>query len=53
MITGVATDSLDAMVDVRVIGPGEQTTTLGSVIDTGFTGYLTLPRPIIEALGMP
>ncbi len=52
MITGIVTDSMDAIVEVRVVGEATQGTTVAAVIDTGFNGYLTLPRPVIQSLGL-
>lgn len=46
----VQNDNLILPVPVRV--PGQPPLTLEFVIDTGFTGYLTLPEAAVNALGL-
>lgn len=53
MITGVVTAAREAVLPVHVQGPGGQTLVVDAVLDTGFTGYLTLPMAVIAALGLP
>jgi clan AA aspartic protease len=51
MISG-AVNTKEASVPLKVIGPrGERH--IQAVVDTGFTGNLTLPRRLISRLGLP
>lgn len=54
-VTGVVNARREAVLRVRVLGAGEQETTLEveAVLDTGFTGHLALPGAIIEELSLP
>lgn len=52
MMTGTVNATREAVVILRVRGPGEQEQDIRAVIDTGFTGFLTLPPSIITALGL-
>jgi clan AA aspartic protease len=53
VILGETSDGLEILVTLTVIdrhgGPHE----LPAILDTGFTGHLTLPPEIIEALALP
>jgi len=51
MITGIVTPKLQALLHVRLRG-NLSTQEVEVVIDTGFTGYLTLPLEIIQRLGL-
>ena len=53
MIVGSVSPQLDATIPLRVIGPGGTVATLVAVVDTGFTGELTLPPAVIAGLGLP
>lgn len=53
MITGVVTAEREAVIGLKVQGPSGQTQKIQAVIDTGFTGWLTLPPSLIAALGCP
>lgn len=52
MIIGVVTSYREAMITLRVEGSDGQRRNISPVIDTGFTGYLTLPSSVISALGL-
>ena len=52
MITGVVTASREAVVQVMVRGAHSPDVPVDAVIDTGFTGFLTLPPPLITMLGL-
>ena len=43
----------EAVVTLAVRGPAGQTTEIDAVIDTGFTGVLTLPPALVSELGLP
>jgi len=51
MVGHLNTDGEPAL-PVHIVGPAE-TLEIEAVVDTGFNGELTLPRPQIEALGLP
>ena len=49
MITGKITVHQEAVIELEVVGLN-QTERIEAVIDTGFTGYLTLPSTLINRL---
>ncbi len=53
MITGVVNASQEAVIRLKVRGPNGQEYELDAIIDTGFTGFLTLPAAVIASLGFP
>jgi len=52
MITGAVNTNREATVRLLVRGPDRQEETIEAVVDTGFTGYLTLPSSLISFLGL-
>jgi clan AA aspartic protease len=52
VITGVVNTKREAIIQVVVRGPNGQEREIEAVIDTGFTGFLTLPFSLIVALGL-
>ncbi len=50
MITGIVTDTHEAVISITVRGAGGDEQTVPAVIDTGFDGWLSLPPTIIAAL---
>lgn len=50
MITGVVDANLEARVRLAVRGDHESSIEVDAIIDTGFTGFLTLPQTTIESL---
>jgi len=52
MITGIVTAYRQAIIRLTVRGPEGQEQEIEAVIDTGFDGSLTLPPPLIAALGL-
>jgi clan AA aspartic protease len=52
MITGVVNANHEAIIRFVVTGPSGQQQDIQAIIDTGFTGFLTLPPASIAALGL-
>lgn len=52
MTTGQVTGDLEAVVRVMVVGSDERQEFVDAVLDTGFTGSLTLPPSRVAALGL-
>lgn len=52
MIRGAVDPRLEAVVRLRVRGPGGAEADVDAVIDTGFTSALTLPPAVAAALGL-
>lgn len=50
MITGLVNTRRQALIQITIAGPTGQHRTLYAAIDTGFTGWLTLPINIIDEL---
>ncbi len=53
MITGVVNANREATIRLVVIDPSGQQQEIEAIIDTGFTGFLTLPAVLIAALRLP
>ena len=53
MITGIITVAREAVIRLVVRGPSYHEVTVDAVIDTGFTGWLTLPPALVGTLGLP
>jgi predicted aspartyl protease len=50
----VANDGSEALLSVEVLSQvGASSLRVEAVVDTGFTGHLTLPSATVEALGLP
>lgn len=52
MIRGTVNPRLEAVIPMRVRGPGGAEMDFSAVIDTGFTSSLTLPSAAVTALGL-
>ena len=52
MIQGIVNAALEAVVTLTVQGPTGQSREIEAVIDTGFSGFLTLPTAIVRELGL-
>ena len=52
MILGNVNASHEAVVRLRVRGPGEVEADIDAIVDSGFTSSLTLPAPMVTALGL-
>ncbi|MBI3301976.1 MAG: clan AA aspartic protease [Deltaproteobacteria bacterium] len=51
MITGVVNADREATIRLVAIGPNGQQQEIEAIVDTGFTGFLTLPTALVAALG--
>ena len=47
MIEGVVNSAYEAVIPLSLQGPAGQTQQVEAVIDTGFTGFLTLPPSLV------
>lgn len=52
MIQGVVNSRLEAVVQIRLRGPGHSGLDLDAIVDSGFNGSLALPNSTIVALGL-
>ena len=52
MITGKIVDNQEATIELEIVSVN-YTEKIEALIDTGFTGELTLPSDLIERLGLP
>ena len=53
MIEGVVNDAYEAVVALSLQGPTGQVQDIEAVIDTGYSGFLTLPTTLVTELGLP
>ena len=53
MIQGVVNGRLEAVVRLRVRGPGGVESDVDVIVDSGCTAALTLPRVVVAALNLP
>ena len=53
MIQGAVNDAYEAVVAISLQGPEGQTQDIEAVIDTGYSGFLTLPTALVTELGLP
>jgi predicted aspartyl protease len=53
MIHGVVNRNCEATIALVVGNENRQTKLIDAVIDTGYTGFLSLPREIIVTLNLP
>jgi clan AA aspartic protease len=52
MITGSVNENREATIRLLVRGAQGQEQEIEAIIDTGFTGFLSLPSPLIASLGL-
>ena len=52
MIRGVVNVRREAIVPLRMRGPGGDELTLDGIVDSGFTAALALPTAVVAALGL-
>ncbi len=53
MIEGVVNAAYEAVVTIRLRGPEGQVRDIEAVVDTGYSGFLTLPTVLVAELGLP
>lgn len=53
MISGEINADLEAIVELALVDSGGARHTFSAMINTGFTGWLTLPLSLIRAIGLP
>jgi clan AA aspartic protease len=53
MIVGAMNAQREAIVRLVVVGPGGQERQIEAILDTGYTGSLTLPSAVVSDLGLP
>ena len=53
MIQGVVNDAHEAVVTLSLRGPTGRVRDIEAVIDTGYTGFLTLPTTLVTEIGLP
>ncbi len=53
MLIGQITAENQAVVSVEVYGSDEQRVRIDATIDTGYNGFLTLPKALIDELDLP
>ena len=52
MIIGQVTAYREAVISLKVEGPGNRGRDIDAIVDTGFNGFLTLPASFIQDLGL-
>ena len=53
MIEGAVNAGHEAMIALRLRGPDGRTSDIEAVVDTGYSGFLTLPTALVAELGLP
>ena len=53
MIEGVVNAAHEAVVALHLQGPEGQRRDIEAVVDTGYSGFLTLPTALVAELGLP
>lgn len=52
MISGIVNTQLEAVIQLDILGEKQQRQSIQAIIDTGYTGFLTLPYSIISTLNL-
>ncbi len=53
MIEGLVNAAYEAVVSLSLQGPAGQVRDIEAVVDTGYSGYLTLPTTVVTELELP
>ena len=53
MIEGVVNAAYEAVITIRLQGPEGQARDIEAVVDTGYSGFLTLPTALVAELELP
>jgi clan AA aspartic protease len=53
MITGIVTSKLEATIRFHILDANGQSQAIGTIVDTGFEGFMSLPVATVAALGLP
>ena len=53
MIEGSVNSAYEAIIPLRLYGANGQTLDISAVVDTGYSGFLTLPTQIVAELALP
>ncbi len=53
MIQGVVNAAYEAIVTIHLQGSEGRTREIEAVVDTGYSGFLTLPPGLVDELGLP
>lgn len=53
MVDGTVTDDREAVIPLEIRGAGDSVANVQASVDTGYNGFLTLPRSVIEKLALP
>ena len=53
MIEGAVNEAYEAVVALSLQGPEGQSQEIEAVLDTGYSGFLTLPNALVTELGLP
>ena len=53
MIEGAVNDAYEAIVSLSLQGPEGRSQNIEAVIDTGYSGFLTLPTALVMELSLP
>ena len=53
MIEGVVNAAHEAVIALHLQGPEGRTRDIEAVVDTGYSGFLTLPAVLVAELGLP
>lgn len=52
MMVGLVNENIEAVLPLNIRGPGGREVEVQAVLDTGFSGNLTLPSPLVDVLSL-
>lgn len=53
MIEGIVNSAYEAVIPLRLLGQDDRPHDVSAVVDTGFSGFLTLPPALVDELDLP